>query len=178
MYVYRSTLILLLEKCMLGLFRNPQNSDMDYRIFSVRTSSSSYMRIRTGGWAHRQRVSTAFLLGKAHNFFLCSWRDSNLSPMAPESDALPIEPHRHPSCLLDIRSVFQVWLFMHSHVVCTFCTLCCPNGNFSHGKFGSLWPRKASCNRAALPTLINYKLHAGSFCVSAIHRTLTWATGS
>ena len=30
-------------------------------------------------------------------------------------------------------------------------TLCCPNGNFSHGKFGSLSPRKASCNRVALP---------------------------
>ena len=27
-----------------------------------------------------------------------------------------------------------------------FCTLCCPNGNFSQGKFGSLSPRKASCN--------------------------------
>ena len=31
--------------------------------------------------------------------------------------------------------------------------LCCPNGNFSHGKFGSLPPRKASCNRAALPNV-------------------------
>ena len=27
--------------------------------------------------------------------------------------------------------------------------LCCPNGNFSHGKFGSLSPRKASCNSCA-----------------------------
>ena len=25
-------------------------------------------------------------------------------------------------------------------------TLCCPNGNLSHGKFGSLSPRKATCN--------------------------------
>ena len=30
-----------------------------------------------------------------------------------------------------------------------FLTLCCPNGNFSHGKFGSLSSRKASCNSHA-----------------------------
>ena len=29
--------------------------------------------------------------------------------------------------------------------------LCCPSGNLSHGKFGSLSPRKASCNGVALP---------------------------
>ena len=28
-----------------------------------------------------------------------------------------------------------------------------PGGNFSIGKFGSLSPRKASCNRVALPNL-------------------------
>ena len=59
-----------------------------------------------------------------------------------------------------------------------FCTLCCPNGNFSQGKFGLLSPRKASCNRVELPVLINYEVHAGSFRVSIIRRTLTRTTGS
>ena len=31
------------------------------------------------------------------------------------------------------------------------CTLSCPNGNFSHGKFGSFSQRKTSSNRVALP---------------------------
>ena len=35
--------------------------------------------------------------------------------------------------------------------VFVFCTLCCRIGNFSHGKFGSLSTRKASCNRVTLP---------------------------
>ena len=35
---------------------------------------------------------------------------------------------------------------------CLFvCSLCCPNGNFSHRKYGLLSPRKASCNRITLP---------------------------
>ena len=34
-----------------------------------------------------------------------------------------------------------------------FCTLCCPNQKFLYGKFGSLSPRKASCNRVCYPTL-------------------------
>ena len=40
-------------------FRNPSNSD--YRSCNVRTSSFLWVRIHTGGWAHRQRVSTTFL---------------------------------------------------------------------------------------------------------------------
>ena len=32
--------------------------------------------------------------------------------------------------------------------------------------------------KPAATTLINYKVHAGSFHVSKIHRTLTWTTGS
>ena len=59
----------------------------------------------------------------------------------------------------------------------------------------SLSPRKASCNSQTtqpwdhgncayesssllLLLLINYKVHAGSLCVSIIHQTLTWTTGS
>ena len=33
--------------------------------------------------------------------------------------------------------------------------LCCPNGNL-HTKFGSLSPRKANCDRVALPVLIEF----------------------
>ena len=33
---------------------------------------------------------------KTHKCFLCSWRDLNLRPLDLESDALPIEPPRHP----------------------------------------------------------------------------------
>ena len=33
-----------------------------------------------------------------------------------------------------------------------FCTLCCPNGKFSHGKLGSLSPRKARCNKQSRAT--------------------------
>ena len=61
-----------------------------------------------------------------------------------------------------------------------FCTLCCPNGNFSHGKSGSLCPRKASYNRVALPNpnyFFNYKVHARSFH-AIIHQILIWTTAS
>ena len=38
---------------------------------------------------------TTFLTWKnCHNFFVCSWRDSNLCPLDLESDALPIQPPR------------------------------------------------------------------------------------
>ena len=44
-------------------------------------------------------------------------------------------------------------------------------GRFPQGKTAATEPR--------CPTLIiNYKVHAGSFRVSIIHRTLTWSTGS
>lgn len=42
------------------------------------------------------------------------------------------------------------------HFLWVFCVFCCPNLDFSHGKVGSLSsPRKASCDRAALPSLFN-----------------------
>ena len=63
------------------------------------------------------------------------------------------------------------WVDLCRLMICLFfvfvcCTLDCPSGEFSHEKFGSLSPRKVSCNRVALPTLINYDMHAGSFRVS------------
>ena len=37
---------------------------------------------------------------------------------------------------------------------------------------------KPAVTELRYPTLINYKVHAGSFPVSVIHRPLTWTTGS
>ena len=48
------------------------------------------------GVRHTDSESAHFWLGKIHKFFLCSWRDSNLGPLDLESNALPIEPPRHP----------------------------------------------------------------------------------
>ena len=47
--------------------------------------------------------------------------------------------------------------------VFVFCTLCCPNGNVSQGKFWSLSPTKASCNRVALPNPNKLKCMLGLF---------------
>ena len=42
-------------------FRNPPNSEMDYRTFNVPCGVVILTRANTrGGWAHRQRVSTTF----------------------------------------------------------------------------------------------------------------------
>ena len=48
-----------------------------------------------------------------------------------------------------------------------------PMGNV--GRFPQGTP---AATKSRYPTLINYKVHAGSFRVSIIHRTLTWTTGS
>ena len=55
-------------------FRNPPNSDMEYRIFIVRTRSFLCVRVgfTRGGWAHRQRVSTTFLTRKNWFCFSCA----------------------------------------------------------------------------------------------------------
>ena len=44
----------------------------------VRDHSCACVYTRELGIAYRQRVSTTFLTRKIHNFFLCSWRGSNL----------------------------------------------------------------------------------------------------
>ena len=49
----------------------------------------------------------------------------------------------------------------------------CPMGNL--GRFPQ---EKPAATVLRYPTLINYKKHSGSFCVSVIHQTLTWTTGS
>ena len=53
-------------------FRNPPNSDMDYRIFNVRTWPFLSVHMHTGGWAHRHRVSTTFLTRKNSISFSCA----------------------------------------------------------------------------------------------------------
>ena len=49
-------------------------------------------------WAHRQQVSTTYLTRKnSDNFLLCSWLGLNFGSWNLESDALVIEPPRHPA---------------------------------------------------------------------------------
>ena len=63
----RAALTRLQSACwVFSCFRNPLNSDMDY----IRTWSFLCVRVHTGGWAHRQRVSTTFLTQKNWQIFL------------------------------------------------------------------------------------------------------------
>ena len=55
--------------------------------------------VYTRGVEHTDSESVLhFWLGTkpSHFVFLCSWRDSNLGQLDIESDAIPIEPPRHP----------------------------------------------------------------------------------
>ena len=82
--------LLLFSECWLFLcFRNPPNSDMDYRIIIVHTWSFLCVRIHMGVRHTDSESAQHFWL------FLCSWWDSNLGPLHLESAALPIEPNRH-----------------------------------------------------------------------------------
>ena len=58
--------LLFFSACwVFSCFRNPPNSDMDYRIFNVRTCSLLCLRIHTRvGHTDTQRVSTTFLTRK------------------------------------------------------------------------------------------------------------------
>ena len=50
-------------------------------------------------------------------------------------------------------------------------------GIFSHRQFRSFPQGKQAATESCYPILINYKVHAGSFHVSVIHRTMTWTAG-
>ena len=53
------------------------------------------------------------------------------------------------------RSTNWATLYLYS----VFCTLRCPNGNFSHGKFASLFPQgKPAATESRYPTLVNKKV--------------------
>ena len=83
-------------------FRNPPNSDMDYRICAY---VIILMRVYTHGGLGTPTASQHNILDSEKTFtnvFLCSWRGSNLGSLDLESDALPTEPPRHPGCLFSI----------------------------------------------------------------------------
>ena len=115
-HVVRSSGSAIIFQCMLG--RNPPNSDMDYRIFNMRMCSFLCLRIHTGV-GHIDSESTQHILTrKAHNFCVCSWRDSNLCPLDLESDAVQIEPPRHRYAY-----IWQ-WIYFH-FCVCSFFSCYC-----------------------------------------------------
>ena len=55
-------------------FRNPPNSDMDYRIFYMRTRSFLCVRIHTGDGHTDSESAQHFDSEKTQNLFLCSWQ--------------------------------------------------------------------------------------------------------
>ena len=88
--------LLFFSACWVVLcFRNPLNSDMDYRICSVRTWSFLCVRIHTGVRHTDSESAQQFWLGTTPKKLLCSWQDSNHRLLDLESDALLIEPP-HP----------------------------------------------------------------------------------
>ena len=81
-------------------FRNPPNSDMNYRIVNVRTLSFLCVPIHSGV-EHTDKESAhtgVYILTRKnyHKFFLCSWWGSYLGSLDLESDALPVSHPRHP----------------------------------------------------------------------------------
>ena len=70
---------------------------MDHRIFNVRTWSFFSACVYTRGLGTPTASQHSILPRKnSHNFCVCSWRGLNLGSLDLESDALPIEPPRHP----------------------------------------------------------------------------------
>ena len=70
------------------------------------------------------------------------------------------------------------WWWWWSFFSSSFCTLCCPSGNFPMGNVGHFPQGKLAAAESLYPTLIvNYIVEAGSFR-AVIHRTLTCSTGS
>ena len=88
-------------------FRNPPNTDMDYRIFNMRTWSLLLLLYRRG-WAYRQRVSTTVLTRKKSFRFLVLLTGFELGPWTVKSDALPTEPPRRPLSLVPLLSPSEV----------------------------------------------------------------------
>ena len=78
-------------------FRNPPNSDINCRIFNVRTCvrACTHRGLGTPTMSQHNIFDSEKL---SQFFFLCSWRrrDSNLRSLDLGSDALATEPPRHP----------------------------------------------------------------------------------
>ena len=85
---------------VVSCFRNPLNSDMDYRIFNMHTWSFLCVRIHTGV-EHTDESAQHFSPKKTHKFFLCTWRGSNQGSLDLESGTVPIEPP-HQSSVVDV----------------------------------------------------------------------------
>ena len=66
-------------------FRNPPNSDMDYKICILRTWSFLCACIHTGVGHIDSESAQHFCLWKTHKLFLHSWQDLNLGPLDPSS---------------------------------------------------------------------------------------------
>ena len=106
-------------------------------------------------WVYIRGLGT--LTASQHNMFvLCSWRGSNLGSLNLESAALTTEPPRHPELLWQLG-------FLN--------TLLSLSGNL--GRLTRV--RLQQPQEQRYPVL---QVHAVSFRVSVIHRTLAWAKGS
>ena len=85
-----------------------------------------------------------FWIRKTHKFFLCSRWDSNLGPLDLESDALPIEPPRHPIGNLFFFSHCYLPIIMQESLVAM--PNCCHTGDDDSMTltfavlWGSIWP--------------------------------------
>ena len=95
-------------------FCNLPNSSIDYRIFIVRKWSVSCVCIHIGVGHTDNESAQHFWLGKAHKFFLCSWRGSNLRFLDIESDttnwAIPVA-HWIWWPSLSFQEVERIWAF-------------------------------------------------------------------
>ena len=65
---------------LFSCFHNPPISVMDYRVFNVCTWLFLCVRLHTGGWAHRWRVSTTFLTWKNSHIFLVLLTQAGFKP--------------------------------------------------------------------------------------------------
>ena len=103
--------LLFFSACwVFSCFCNPPNSDMDYRVFIMRTWSFLCVRAHTGVGHTDSKSAQHFWLGKTHKFFLCSWQDSNLHPLDP---SLILYQLSHPVTLWKYKAILlysMLWL--------------------------------------------------------------------
>ena len=86
--------LLFFSACWVFLcFRNPPNSDVDYRIFIARDHSCACVYTR-GLHGHTDSESAQHVwLGRTHKLFLYSWRDSKLRPLDPRPTLYQLSHH-------------------------------------------------------------------------------------
>ena len=96
-------------------------------------------------------------------FFLCTFGCVNLSLSAV----------LFSSCVCKRNGLPRDWVAPFSPP-----TLLLSQWEFSPWEIWVAFPKEMQPQQSHYPTLINYKVHAGSFFVSVIHNILTWTTGS